>query len=193
MTTVLSALWTAVRAIGWRGWMALVLVALLAWGTWTLRTHWMSAGRAEVQAQWDKQKEQDAATNAQESAAQAAAALAADRLKATQNEGISHEDAQYTQKLESSNARLSAANRGLLDTIARLNTQQRGSGTNLSPSAGTGGEPDDAAAVARELLGQCSSRYTAMAATSGDLARQVIGLQAWTRMARNDNSESEGK
>lgn len=97
--------------------------------------------------------------------------------KQRKSEEIAHEQAQREAALQLRVARSTAAHRGLLDTIADLNARN----AELSEAAGDARLAGVAreAALARELLGQCSSRRREVAAAAEGLRDQVTGLQAW--------------
>jgi hypothetical protein len=157
-----------------------VVLAVAAGGVLMLRTHWIALGAAEVQARWDRQVAD----------ANAKAALAAqeferqerlkDQTRQQENERIARENHARVADLEKRLRSTDARNRSLLDTIATLNARDAGL-SGASPDAGAGPGADGPAAIARELLGRCASRYAAVAGDAGGLASQVIGLQQYVR------------
>lgn len=69
-------------------------------------------------------------------------------------------------------------------TIAQLNTAAARA-ADVPTAAATEPAPSaDAATTARELLGQCSGQYAAVAAAADALSAQVLGLQDWARMVQ---------
>lgn len=158
------------------------LMGLRAWNA-HLVAKGDTQGAARVTAQWNAAdlKRQAADSDA---ARQAALDLAARQLAARNDEQakqqeaerIARDQAERETTLRQSLAAAQSRNRGLLDTIAALNT--RAAAAMSSPGQDPGvvaliGE----AATARELLGRCSSRYTTVAADADGLRLQVIGLQ----------------
>jgi|GEM_PF-4609108 len=83
-------------------------------------------------------------------------------------------DFENTKKLAAANANLRGAVAGLRDTIAAFDHPAQ-AGDATQASAGT----DEAAAIARELLGECAIRHYELAKEAGELAAQVIGLQGF--------------
>lgn len=145
-------------------------VLAIAGALWGYGHHQKQQGMAEVQAKFDAYIAKQTTDTLQASLANQETSLlkqrAADRSRLN--------DYENTKKLAAANAGLRGANASLHDTIAALNRPAK-TGDAPQASAGT----DDAAKVARELLGECASRYSAMAGEAGELAKQVIGLQGF--------------
>ncbi len=121
-------------------------------------------GASRVQAAWDRQE------------AGRSEATARDNATRFRNaERIAHEDAERTAARAAHDAAAAAAVRSLRAEIARL-------GARPDPyPAGDAGLAACAreAATARELLGEGSGRYLAVAAAADGLRDQVVGLQAF--------------
>lgn len=135
--------------------------------------HQKAKGRAEVQAAWD-------AHQAQQVAAQATAdrERAAEAFHQQRNVDRSREnDLKIQQAKAVADAGLRAERARLLAAVAArpADDHPAGPGGDAAPGAGA----DDAAAIARQLLGECSSRYAEVADEAGRLAGQVIGLQGF--------------
>lgn len=127
-------------------------------------------GRAEVQAKFDAYVTKQTTDTLNASIKNQEVSL----LKQRAVDRSRQNDFENAKKLESANARLGGAVAGLRDTIASLNNRAQ-AGDATQSSAGT----DDAAAISRELLGECASQYRDMAREAGELAAQVIGLQGF--------------
>ncbi|WP_343590152.1 DUF2514 domain-containing protein [Paracidovorax wautersii] len=140
-------------------------------------------GADRVQTAWDKDtaRRDKADADARAAAASQQAELeriarAAESAKQQEAERIARDQAQREGALRQSLALATTRNRGLLDTIAALNARDSAQLPGTAPDAGAAALAV-AARTARELLGQCSSRYTAVAADADRLANQVTGLQ----------------
>ena len=153
---------------------AAAVLAILAalWGT---GHHQKQRGRAEVQAKFDAYVEKQATDTLNASLANQEVSL----LKQRAVDRSRQDDLENTKKLAAANAGLRGAVAGLRDTIADFDHSAKASDA-PKPSAGT----DDAAKVARELLGECASQYQGMAREAGELAAQVIGLQGFLSAAQ---------
>ncbi len=84
--------------------------------------------------------------------------------------------------MRASLTRAESRNRDLLDTINELNLRARARAAADVPGASSDASTNavvDEATTARDLLGQCSQRYTTVAADADGLRLQVIGLQAF--------------
>ena len=145
-------------------------------------------GAARVYADWQAADNKRLQREKDDQAKAATARLAAEQearrneqARQHQAERIAHETAQREEFLRTALTRADARNRGLLNTIAQLNQRPAASGIDLpgaaAPAAATACISE--AATARQLLGQCSERYGAVAADAEQLRIQVIGLQDW--------------
>lgn len=106
-----------------------------------------------------------------------------EQLLQQQTDRIAHEQAQREQALRTAVAAADSRHRSLLSTIAQLNANAAAASADLP---GTGPVASscasaDATRSARELLGQCSGRYAAVAAAADQLTSQVTGLQDYVR------------
>ena len=99
-----------------------------------------------------------------------------------ETERIAHETAQREAQLRSAVASADARVRSLHTTIAQLNANAAALADVPGTSAGACAAPgSDAAATARELLGESSGAYQELAAEADQLRDQVIGLQQFAR------------
>lgn len=142
-----------------------IVGALLAFGH-----HQKQQGRAEVQAKFDAYIAKQTTDTLQASLANQETSL----LKQKAVDRSRQNDLENAKKLAAANSRLNGTVASLHDTIAALNNQPQ-AGDATQTSAGT----DDAARISRELLGECASRYQAVAGEAGELAKQVVGLQGF--------------
>lgn len=137
---------------------------------WGYGYHQKKQGRDEVQAKFDAYIAKQTADTLQASLSNQETSL----LKQKAVDRSRQNDHENAKKLAAVNARLSGTVAGLRDDIAALNNRtQAGDATEASARAYA------EAKTARELLGECSSRYTALAGEAGELAKQVIGLQGF--------------
>jgi hypothetical protein len=139
-------------------------------------------GRAEVQSKFDAYIAKQTAETLQASLANQETSL----LKQKAVDRSRQNDFENAKKLAAANARLNGTVAGLHDTIAALNNRPKaGDATEASTRAYA------AAKIARELLGECASRYSEVAGEAGELAKQVIGLQGFIEAAIREESREE--
>jgi hypothetical protein len=148
---------------------AAAVLAILG-ALWGFGHHQKQQGRAEIQAKFDAYIAKQTADTLQASLANQETSMlkqrAADRSRLN--------DYENTKKLAAANAGLRGTVAGLLGDIATLNSRPKASdATEASARA------DGDAQVARELLGECASKYSELAGEAGELAKQVIGLQGF--------------
>lgn len=179
-------------------WLRLAIVAavLAAAGAGMLmvRSHWIAEGRAEVQQRWTAQDEANRTAAAENALELQRIARRDETRRQEANERIARElktrNAGLVQRARTADAR----NRELLDTIDALNARDLAM-PSASADASSGSGPDGAAITARNLLGQCSSRYVAVAADAARYASQVIGLQQYATLcqasALDNNNDRE--
>ena len=148
---------------------AAAVLAILA-ALWGYGHHQKQQGRAQVQAKFDAYIAKQSADTLQASLANQETSL----LKQKAVDRSRQDDYENTKKLAAANAGLRGDVAGLRDTIAAFDHSAKASDA-PKPIAGT----DDAAKVARELLGECASQYQGMAREAGELAAKVIGLQGF--------------
>ena len=148
---------------------AAAVLAILG-ALWGFGHYQKQQGRAEVQAKFDAYVAKQTVDTLQASLANQETSL----LKQKAVDRSRQNDHENAKKLAAANAGLRGANASLHDTIAALNRPAQ-AGDATEASAGT----DDAAKVARDLLGECASRYTEVAGEAGELAKQVVGLQGF--------------
>lgn len=166
----------------------LVLVLLgVVMGFKTWNAHLVAQGDAQgalrVQTLWDtaearrKADEKEAALRAMTQQAQAQAQVRAqEQAKQQEAERIAREQAQREQQLQGALAAATTSNRSLHTTIAQLNANAAAAMSSTAAPSSCSTELD-AATTARNALGACSSRYTAVAGVADQLAIQVTGLQ----------------
>ena len=158
---------------------AAVLAVLGAF--WGYGHHQKQRGQAEIQAKFDAYISKQTADTLKASIDNQEISL----LKQRAADRSRQNDYENAKKLAAANAGLRGANASLHDTIAAFNSPAQ-AGDATEASAGT----DDAAKVARELLGECASRYSALAGEAGELAKQIIGLQGFIQAALFDEAPS---
>lgn len=181
----------------------LILGAALGgrWGYEHAFAQGFAQGKAQGQEQVSQQWQAD--VNRRNALALQDWQLAQQRLYAKEaewrqeNERITHEFNQRESALRSAVSASSVEHQRLLDIIAQLKQRDRsisiisadsadlsavvraGDASSTSPSTGI-----DAATTARELLAECSGRYTQVAQAADALSAQLLGLQDWARMVR---------
>ena len=148
---------------------AAAVLAVLA-ALWGYGHHQKQQGRAEVQAKFDAYIAKQTADTLQASLANQETSL----LKQKAVDRSRQDDFENTKKLAAANSNLRGAVAGLRNTIATLDHSAK-AGDATQASAGT----DEAATVARDLLGECADQYIDVAREAGELAAQVIGLQGF--------------
>ena len=140
----------------------LVLLALAAAG-WKLRVSGEQAGRAEVQAKWDKEK-----------AVQVADALVASEKRRNDEKALNITNQGITNAYQKEKSRLVAAASSLNDSLqqlkATINSPASPNSARAPGANGTGG-------LERELLGSCAENLSRMAITADRLEAKVVGLQ----------------
>jgi murein L,D-transpeptidase YcbB/YkuD len=149
---------------------ASILVAVYGYGQYQKRQ-----GRAEVQAKFDAYVAKQTTDTLQASLANQETSL----LKQKAVDRSRQDDYENTKKLAAANKNLRGAVAGLRNTIAAFDSSAKASDV-TEASAGT----DDAAKVARELLGECANNYSDLAREAGELAAQVMGLQGFLNAAQ---------
>ena len=171
---IAAVLLTLAAVFGVRAWNAHLVAQGNAEGAARVRGEWATADAKRQAA------ESAVAAQAQaESAERQRRAREEDQLKQEQAERIAREQAKREAVKQAALDRAESRNRGLLGAIADLNARAAAAAAAMS---GAGQDPGAVALIgqastARELLGQCSSRYTAVAANADGLRSQVIGLQ----------------
>lgn len=133
-------------------------------------------GRAEIQARWDEQ-----------SAAQSKAIVDALLAKQESDAKLSRQLQEQSNEHTETNRRRDLADAGarrelqrVRDALAtaRIGARERGDAPAPRPQA------DGAPSAAGELLGACAERLVELGGQAGKLAAQVIGLQAYARLAQ---------
>lgn len=130
----------------------------------------------KLQAQQDKLRAQQAVIEAQQQRAVAEAALG------QQLEEQAHAYTQRIKSLETGSAGTRRELQRLRDALATARASLRHLSQPAAASAGPAA--DGAAADAGELLGSCGARLVELGGSADRLAAQVIGLQAYARIAQ---------
>lgn len=164
--------WAKLAALG-------LIVALIVGVLSLVRSHYIGIGEANVQTKWDDANAKRAASDAEAARRRDAAERAKEQSNQQEAERIANDQAQKQREQAAREQRADATVRSLRATIAQLN-QQRGELPASGASAGAATSPDDAS-VARELLGSCAERYSAVAAAADQLRDQVGGLQSFVK------------
>lgn len=160
----------------------LALGAVLGVQAWN--THLVAKGDAQgaqrVHTEWkaaEAKREGDAARLLAENER---SERAKEQVRQKEAERIAREQVQREQAMRSAMADADARNRSLHTTIAQLNADAAARVPSVGQAACSAADIDGATA-ARNALGQCSSRYTAVAGVADQLAGQVAGLQDYVR------------
>lgn len=134
-------------------------------------------GAKRVQQAWD----QASAQVARQRAAAEAAQRQAEQAKQKETERIAHEQAEREQASRTALAAATDRNRSLLTTIAQLNANAAAAKLSGPGPQSCAASDVDAATAARNALGECSSRYTALGGVADRLSNQVMGLQSYIK------------
>ncbi|MBN9477396.1 MAG: hypothetical protein ABS43_03700 [Bordetella sp. SCN 67-23] len=168
----------------WEWLLWILLIAVAALGARLGYEAIQESGRAEVRAEWQQEKDRQAAAAKEQQAERERAARAEDSSRATEAERIANEQAEREEADKARAAATAARERSLLNTIAALNQR--------AAELSSGAEDPRVAAFAREattargLLGECTARYRAVADDANQLRGQVIGLLDFDRNAVRD-------
>lgn len=168
----------------------ITLAAVLGVRAWN--SHLVAQGDAQgaqrVQQAWDQAeaKRQAAESAAREKAAlkraaDETAARATEQAKQKETERIAHEQAQREQAQRAALAAADSRHRSLLTTIAQLNANAAAAKLSGTGPQSCAAADIDAATAARNALGECSSRYTALGGAADRLSNQVMGLQDYIK------------
>lgn len=171
--------------------MAVVLTLGAVLGVQLWNAHLIAKGDAQgadrVRTEWNTantQRQADEAKARMEAAQKRAIAEVAERdqekAKQIEAERIAREQAQREQAQSAALAAAESRNRSLHTTIAQLNANAAARLSSPGPQSCTAADID-AATTARELLGECSSRYTALGGIADRLSGQVTGLQDYVK------------
>ena len=183
---LIAVVLTLGAVVGVRLWNAHLVAQGDHQGADRVRTEWNTADakRAADEAQARMRAAQQLAikereTREQEQAQQQAA------------ERIARDQALREKALRDAAASADARNRSLHSTIAQLNANAMAAAAHVpgtSQSACSSSEPDGAT-TARNALGQCSSRYAAVAVVADRLSSQVTGLQDFVQTLATQTQE----
>lgn len=172
--------------------LAIVITLAAAFGVRAWNSHLVAQGDAQgarrVQQAWDHAEAKRQATESEASAkaafkraADETATRIAEQAKQKETERIAHEQAQREQASRAALDSATSRNRSLLTTIAQLNANAAAAKlSSTSPQSCTAADVDGAT-VARNALGECSSRYTTLGGVADRLSNQVIGLQDYIK------------
>jgi Cu/Zn superoxide dismutase len=177
--------------------MGAVLALALVAGFWALRAYYTAqgdaAGAARIQAAWDLQRANDSAAAEAERARRETLEREKERKAQVQAERIAHEKARREQDMQARVSAATAAERGLHTVIANQRAELAGLRAGAGADAGLAALAGQASTGA-ELLGQCASRYLAVATAADGLRDQVGGLQQFAfgacGAARPEGSDS---
>lgn len=158
-----------------------LVLCVKAWNT-HLVNEGDARGADRVQTMWNTadakrladQKTAEAQTAMQRADAEMAARQA-EQIKQQQAERNARDQAQRESALQATAVATAARNRSLLGTIAELDARNAELSRTVADARVTALALE--ANTARQLLGSCSSRYSAVAAEADGYRSQVIGLQ----------------
>lgn len=168
----------------------LALGAVLGVQAWN--THLVAKGDAQgaqrVHSEWKAAEAKREGDAARLQAENERSERAKEQAKQKEAERIAREQVQREQAMRSAMAAADARNRSLHTTIAQLNADAAARLSGSSPQSCTTADIDGVTA-ARTALGQCSSRYTAVAGVADQLAGQVTGLQDYVRSVQTGGAD----
>lgn len=168
----------------------LALGAVLGVQAWN--THLVAKGDAQgaqrVHSEWKAAEAKREGDAARLQAENERSERAKEQAKQKEAERIAREQVQREQAMRSAMAAADARNRSLHTTIAQLNADAAARVPSDGQAACSATDIDGATA-ARNALGQCSSRYTAVAGVADQLAGQVAGLQDYVRSVQTGGAD----
>lgn len=138
-------------------------------------------GAQRVHAEWQTAEAKRMADVAQARLQAEAKARTAEQAKQNETERIAHEDAQREQAARTALAAADSRNRSLLTTIAQLNANAAAAKLSSPGAQSCTAAELDAGTAARNALGECGSRYTALGGVADRLSNQVMGLQDYIK------------
>lgn len=162
---------------------AAAVCAALYFGYQAWAQHYVDKGVQQERAAWQAREDKRQKAEADARLAAEKKARAEEARKAKETDRVAQEQAQREAHLR---AAADAATRhvgSLQHTIHTLNERDRRRALSAQSDAAA---LADEAARARGLLGQCSGRYTAVAASAAEHAAQVIGLQDYITATHPD-------
>ena len=162
---------------------AAAVCAALYFGYQAWAQHYVNKGVQQERSVWQAREDKRQKAEADARLAAEKKARAEEARKAKENDRVAQEQAQREAQLR---AAADVANRrlgSLQHTIHALNERDRRRALSAQSDAVA---LADEAARARGLLGQCSGRYTAVAASASEHAAQVIGLQDYITATHPD-------
>lgn len=179
------------RLYAWIG--GLALLALVVWGAYSWahgRGHADGYGecRAEYQPLLDYRDRQIEDFKAEAQARQRAVALAQQAREAAEvslKRQMEDQANAYTDRIRSLEAGAAGARRELLRLRDALETARVSTDSLLRPIAARPGSPaDGTASPAERVIRECAEERVAVGGLAARLAEQVIGLQAYARLAQ---------
>ena len=150
------------------------ICAALYFGYQAWAQHYVRKGVQQERAAWQERETKRLKAEAEARLAAEQKARAEETRKAKETDRVAKEQAQREAHLRAAADTATRRVGSLQHTIQALNERDRRRNLSAHPDAAA---LADEAARARELLGQCSGRYTAVAANAAEHAAQVIGLQ----------------
>lgn len=181
----ITAVLVMAAVLGLRAWNAHLVALGNAQGEQRVKGQWVAADLKREQAQ---AKAEAKATL--EHALRERQAREQEQAKQREAERIAHEQANREATLRTAVSAADARNRSLHTSIAQLNADAAARLSSSAASACTAADVD-AATAARNALGQCSSRYTAVAAVADGLAIQVRGLQDFVGVLQDTSTTTQ--
>ena len=168
----------------------LALGAVLGVQAWN--AHLVAKGDAQgaqrVHSEWKAAEAKREGDAARQQAENERSERTKEQAKQQEAERIAREQVQREQAMRSAMAAADARNRSLHTTIAQLNADAAVRVPRAGQAACSAADIDGATA-ARTALGQCSSRYTAVAGVADQLAGQVAGLQDYVRSVQTGGAD----
>lgn len=172
--------------------MIVVLTLGVVLGVNAWNTHLVAKGDAQgaqrVHSEWKAAEAKREGEAARLQAENERSERTKEQAKQQEAERIAREQLQREQAIRSAMAAADARNRSLHTTIAQLNADAAARLSGSSPQSCSTADIDGATA-ARTALGQCSSRYTAVAGVADQLAGQVAGLQDYVRSVQTGGAD----
>ena len=159
------------------------ICAALYFGYQAWAQHHVDKGVQQERAAWQAREDKRQKADADARLAAEQKARAEEARKAKENDRVAQEQALREAQLRAAADVASRRLGSLQHTIHALNERDRRRALSAQSDAAA---LADEAARARGLLGQCSGRYTAVAASAAEHAAQVIGLQDYITATNPD-------
>lgn len=179
--------------------LAILITLATVFGVRAWNSHLVAQGDTQgakrVQQAWDQAKAAESEARAKAALKRAAdetAARLAEQAKQKETERIAHEQAQREQASRAALDTATSRNRSLLTTIAQLNANAAAAKLSGPGPQSCSAADIDGATTARNALGECSSRYTALGGITDKLSGQVTGLQDYIRFVSTQKELADG-